>query len=406
MRNAATSPIPTKRARPAARVTEDLFSPIKIRGDQLADLLVPFGHAAHIRRHAAAVIVSRVRLVAALFAILVPLWSMIDALAFPWPQWAEMTTLRLVAGGIFLLLAWPWRWSASRAQANLLLLTLLLVPPVFYLLSLTILDGVPLTDGSALVVKLYSLMPDVVLVGLAVFPLTACEVVVFSLPAFLFTIVGIALSGGLPSVLEHGPMLWLMLLVMGAATFSGMSQLHYMMALVNRAMIDPLTGAYTRRFGAETLDLFFRLSVQQGSPLVVAFADIDHVKAINDAFGHEEGDRTLQAVTDGLRKGLRSGDILVRWGGEEFVAILNNTDVDGARVVIERLRTMGLGLRPDGAPMTASIGVAERRLDRVQGWPQLIELADARLYEAKRAGRDRAILPEGPLRPVRSSVFA
>ncbi|WP_114395522.1 sensor domain-containing diguanylate cyclase [Oleisolibacter albus] len=387
------SPDAEKGQNALVRITDHLFAPVRIRGEQLAELLVPFGHPAHIRRHSAAVIISRVQLVAALFAVLVPLWSAIDWLVFPWPQWAQMSLMRLGSGLVFLLLAWPWPWPASRLHADLMLLVLLLVPPLFFLGSLSILDGLPLTGSAALVAKLYGLLPNVVLAGLAIFPLTALEVLFFSIPAFLFTMIGIVLSGDLPSLMEHGPMLWLMVLVMGSAMFSGMSQLHYMAALVNRAMIDPLTGLYSRRSGGETLDLFFRLSTQQDMPLAVAFIDIDHFKSINDGFGHDVGDRTLKMVADNLRLGLRGGDILIRWGGEEFLAILNNTDVEGARAVIQRLRELGLGNRPDGRPITVSIGIAERGCDGVRDWPDLVELADSRMYEAKRQGRNRAVLP-------------
>jgi diguanylate cyclase (GGDEF)-like protein len=372
-----------------------LFAPIKITWGQFLDLLVPFRHSPHIRRHAASVTISRVQLVAALFAVLVPLWSIVDWLVFPWPQWAAMTAVRFGSGVVFLLLAWPWDMSKSRLQADLMLMALLLVPPVFYLLSVTIVGGVKLSEYGALVAKLYSLMPNIVLAGLAIFPLTAFEVLLFSAPAFAFVLVGIGMGGETLSLHQHGPLLWLMVLVMGVAMFSGMSQLHYMAALVNRAMVDPLTGAYTRRSGGETLDLLFRLSALQNAPLSLAFFDLDKFKSINDTYGHDEGDKALKTLAEQLRQGLRRGDILVRWGGEEFVAILNNTGAEGARLVIERLREHGFGMRPDGAPMTASIGVSERGADEAHDWPQLIELADKRMYEAKRTGRNRAIMPDG-----------
>ncbi|MEW5728548.1 MAG: GGDEF domain-containing protein, partial [Pseudomonadota bacterium] len=244
-----------------------------------------------------------------------------------------------------------------------------------------------------LVAKLYALMPNIVLAGLAVFPLTAFEVLLFSAPAFAFAILGIHLGGEELSLAVHGPQLWLMVLVMGVAMFSGMSQLHYMAALVNRAMVDPLTGAYTRRSGGETLDLAFRLAALQNAPLSLAFFDLDKFKSINDTYGHDEGDKALRTLSEKLRDGLRKGDVLVRWGGEEFVAILNNTNAEGARIVVERLREAGFGTRPDGTPLTASIGVAERGVDNAKDWPDLVELADQRMYHAKKTGRDRAVLP-------------
>jgi len=374
-----------------------LFSPIKITWGQFFDLLTPLRHAPPVRRHAAAVTISRVQFVAALFAVLVPLFSVFDWMVFPVEQAAMMTLTRLASSAIFVGLAWPWDLSRSRWQAGLMLMTLLLVPPSFYLLTIKITEGVPLSDFGHLVTRLYPLMPNIVLAGLAVFPLSAVEVLLFSAPALVFAILGLHMNGETVSLYEHGPMLWLMGLVMGVAMFSGMSQLHYIATLVIRATVDPLTGAYTRRSGGETLDLLFRLSSQQNAPLSVAFLDIDKFKSINDDYGHDEGDKALQSVATKLREALRNGDLLVRWGGEEFVAILNNTDAVGAGIVIKRLREMGLGERPDGKPMTASIGVAERRADSIMDWPQLIDAADRRMYLAKHSGRDRAVMPDGQI---------
>ncbi|MBC7906179.1 MAG: diguanylate cyclase [Rhodospirillaceae bacterium] len=372
-----------------------LFAPIKITWQQFIDLLVPFRHSPHIRNHAASVTISRVQLVAALFAVLVPACAVLDWFVFPFPEWAQMTGMRMTAALVFVLLAWPWESGKSRLQADAILMALLLVPPVFYLMSIRVISGLELSESGKLAAKLYALMPNIVLAGLAIFPLTALEVLLFSLPAFAFAIIGYYMNGQPLSLVQHGPELWLMVLVMGVAMFSGMSQLHYMAALVNRAMVDPLTGAYTRRSGGETLDLLFRLAALQNAPLSVAFIDLDKFKSINDTFGHDEGDKALRALSEKLKDGLRKGDVLVRWGGEEFVAILNNTDAPGAKIVIERLREAGFGNRPDGKPMTASIGVAERGVDNARDWPELIEAADHRMYEAKKTGRDRAVLPGG-----------
>jgi len=372
-----------------------LFSPIKITWGQFFDLVLPLRHAPTVRRHAAAVIISRVQLVSALFAVLVPLFLIFDWIVFPVEQAGLMTLTRLASSVVFVLLAWPWNVAPSRWQAGLMLMTLLLVPPIFYLLTIKITEGVPLSDFGRLVMRLYPLMPNIVLAGLAVFPLSALEVLVFSIPAFLFAIIGLHMNGETVSLYEHGPMLWLMGLVMGVAMFSGMSQLHYIATLVIRAAVDPLTGAYTRRSGGETLDLLFRLSVQQNAPLSVAFLDIDKFKSINDDFGHDEGDKALKTVAVKMREALRVGDLLVRWGGEEFLAIFNNTDAEGAAIVVKRLREMGLGKRPDGKPLTGSIGVAERCADNILDWPQLVDAADRRMYLAKHSGRNRAIMPNG-----------
>lgn len=378
----------------ATGVLQALLSPIKLSREQVTSLLSPLNHAGHIRRHVATVTMSRVRMVSTIFAILVPLWSIIDWMIFDWPEWAWMTGLRLASAVIFLALAWPREVSSLRPylQARSLLMIMLLVPPAFYLASLHVVSGLHMDGEMSLLMQLYGLLPSVVLAGLAIFPLTALEVILFSAPALACFGAGVALSGQTISLEELGPALWFMALTIGVSMFSGMTQLHYMTTLVNKAMSDPLTGAYTRRSGGEALDLLFRLSTMSGKPLTIAFFDLDHFKSINDTYGHEAGDEALRTMVDRLRTGLRRSDHVIRWGGEEFLAVLPDMPADGMEVFLRRMRETGFGMRPDGTPLTASIGVAERLTDQATDWDQLVELADHRMYEAKRSGRDRAVL--------------
>lgn len=377
------------------RAITHILAPFEVTPEQLLNLLSPLGHSTHIRRHVAAVALSRVRFVSALFAVLVPSFAVVDLAVFPWEQARWLVGLRLASAAVFVALAWPREVSSTHPwrQAAGCLFCMLMVPPVFYLLSLQVVDPATLEGLPALVAQLYGFMPTIVLGGLAIFPLTALEVVAFSLPALGIGLYGLFADGGF-SLQDDGPALWFFAMMIGLAMFSGMSQLHYIATLVQRAMTDTLTGAYTRRSGVEALDLMFRLATMSGKPLSVAFFDIDHFKSINDDFGHEAGDQALKTLVEHLRGTLRRGDILVRWGGEEFVAILPDMPAASVPALLRRLRGgNGLGLRPDGAPLTASVGVAETLHDAVADWPALVELADRRMYDAKKGGRDRAILP-------------
>lgn len=375
-------------------LVRSLLAPIKLSREQVMSLISPLSHAGHIRRHVATVTMSRVRMVSTLFALLVPLWSVVDWWVFDWPEWALMTGLRVASAVVFLALAWPREVSSLRPylQARTLLMIMLLVPPAFYLASLQVVSGLRLDGEMSLLMQLYGLLPSIVLAGLAIFPLTALEVLLFSAPALACFAVGVVMSGQEISLAAQGPALWFMGLTIGVSMFSGMTQLHYMTTLVNKAMSDPLTGAYTRRSGGEALDLLFRLSTMSGKPLTIAFFDLDHFKSINDTYGHEAGDQALRTMVDSLRAGLRRSDHVVRWGGEEFLAVLPDMSMDGMEVLLRRLRQTGFGPRPDGTPLTASIGIAERIADDATDWDALVELADQRMYEAKRSGRDRAVL--------------
>lgn len=374
---------------------QQLVAPSRLTRAGLLGLLWPLDRTPQLRRHAAAVILARVQLISTLFALLVPLWSVVDLWVFPANDAVRLVALRFASAAVFVALAWPRPLSPLRPYTHALamLTVMLLVPPVFYLISLMILDTPPQTDLQRLVMQLYAFMPTIVLGGLAIFPLTAVETLALALPVFTAALVGMSFGGIELSLEVHGGTLWFMAMMMGVAMFSGMSQMHYMETLVHKAMTDPLTGAYSRRSGVEALELQLRLAALGSKPLTIAFFDIDHFKSVNDDFGHDTGDRVLREFVEVLRNGLRRGDILIRWGGEEFLVLLPEMPVDQVVPVLERLRTGGFGVRPDGQPITASIGIAEQLADHCTRWQELVEIADARMYEAKHEGRDRAVLP-------------
>lgn len=170
---------------------------------------------------------------------------------------------------------------------------------------------------------------------------------------------------------------------------ASMSQLALMFALVRQAIRDPLTGVFSRGSGEEILRLQWDSAQRKDGPLALAFIDLDHFKSINDNHGHESGDQVLREAARRLVATLRGSDSLLRWGGEEFLLIMPETDMQQAHMALERIVGQGLGVRPDGAPLTASIGLAERRCDRIADCRDLLELADKRMYYAKMRGRNR-----------------
>src|SRR5690606_26620979 len=193
---------------------------------------------------------------------------------------------------------------------------------------------------------------------------------------------------------------WLLVLIAGVTALACMSQLAFMIALVRQAIRDPLTGILSRGSGTEILHLLWSNAEQNNSCLALAFFDIDHFKSINDTYGHEAGDRVLQEFTGNLQARMRGSDTLLRWGGEEFLLVMPNTDMHQARRALRRLTESGLGMRPDGTRLTASIGLAERCADRVSSPNELLELADHRMYRAKTGGRDQIrSMPDGMPEP-------
>ena len=153
--------------------------------------------------------------------------------------------------------------------------------------------------------------------------------------------------------------------------------------------IDPLTTCHRRWYGMQRLEE----QVEQGLVLAVAMIDIDHFKGINDSHGHAAGDEVLKAVGRCLTRFLRSGDLVSRWGGEEFLVSLPNTSATAAMQVAERLRQQVAVLSDLPSSVTVSVGVAACRMDETAG--ELVKRADEALYTAKNGGRNRVVLAPG-----------
>lgn len=359
--------------------------------DQLRDLIHPRHHTTLIQRRRAVLIHSRVRMVAAAFAVLTPLWIIIDVMIFDWPLWGWLAALRVVASAGFGALALGYRITDDIGSAWRGLALLLAVPTLFFLFSHPVLNEREVSGISGAIGSGYAFLPFVMVAGLSVFPITAVEGLLFALP-MLAAHLGAGLYGSLVFPFPHYlGALWLLVLIMVVATLAGMSQLHFMMALVDQASHDGLTGAFGRRIGEELLRIQFSYAQRSSQPLTLVFVDLDNFKQVNDRHGHDEGDRVLRDAAESLRAVLRTSDILIRWGGEEFLVVLPNTDTDGALRAIERLRTRGLAQRPDGTGQTASIGLAEFTEELPPDWETLVEVADHRMYVAKQSGKDRVV---------------
>lgn len=160
---------------------------------------------------------------------------------------------------------------------------------------------------------------------------------------------------------------------------------------------DPLTGCFNRRYLEETLVREFSRSLREEYPLCMAMIDIDHFKLINDAYGHRAGDAVLQALGVLLRGRTRAGDIVCRFGGEEFLIVLPNMPLDNALIRMDILRNefqeMRVVFGAEELHSTISIGVACCPLHG-QNSEDVFRAADRALYQAKAAGRNSIRKPD------------
>jgi diguanylate cyclase (GGDEF)-like protein len=159
------------------------------------------------------------------------------------------------------------------------------------------------------------------------------------------------------------------------------------------ALTDALTELPNRRSAVERLEQEWALAQRGERKLSCMMVDIDHFKAINDKLGHQAGDEVLKSVAQALRHSARTQDLVCRYGGEEFVVICPDTDLKAAAQCAERLRqkVSELDHRGRGFALTISVGVAERRSD-MGSVDALLARADACLYAAKEAGRNRVVV--------------
>ncbi|WP_456403039.1 GGDEF domain-containing protein [Persephonella sp.] len=154
------------------------------------------------------------------------------------------------------------------------------------------------------------------------------------------------------------------------------------------ATTDPLTGAFNRYKLFKKLEEEIERANRYGNPLSILMFDIDNFKSINDTYGHNVGDLVLKVTINEIKRHLRKTDIIGRFGGEEFLIILPETDLKGAEKIAEKLRDIISDMKTEGIPeITVSIGVAEYKSGEESS--DFIKKVDVALYTAKRKGKNR-----------------
>ena len=359
--------------------------------EQWSELYSSKTHSDPIKFHRAVLLKRRTLFFSLLFGITVPAWSLVDYALLPFELWLQLAVFRALSGGIFFAIANSCDKSAlSLNQVLIRMVVMFMIPTVFFLLAEGAVSGYELTGFSGALIKTYSLLPFIVIASLVIFTLTIKELLLITIPITTITIWSLYPESN-EAIPNAFMLIWLFFLLVFTSFVSSISQMSYMISQVTRASYDTLTRVMSRRAGVESLELFFRMSSLQSTPLSVLFIDIDNFKELNDSYGHDKGDKILVKLVKALNHCIRKGDTVIRWGGEEFLVLLPFADHSDSKRVIDRIIQNGLGLRPDGTPLTVSMGLAEKERDDIAQWEDLVTLADQRMYKAKELGKARCV---------------
>lgn len=166
--------------------------------------------------------------------------------------------------------------------------------------------------------------------------------------------------------------------------------------IIGLSLRDGLTGLFNHTYFYQQIDFEVRRYVRYGSPVSLVLIDIDDFKEVNDTYGHREGDRILATMGGTLMRVARDSDICCRYGGEEFAVILPSTDVHEASIIANRLKNELTERLPGARMVTVSIGVASCGKN-TRTYRNLVEKADAALYQVKKNGKNRVVVADGEL---------
>jgi diguanylate cyclase (GGDEF)-like protein len=157
---------------------------------------------------------------------------------------------------------------------------------------------------------------------------------------------------------------------------------------------DPMTGLHNRRFLEESVENLLAQAQRRNAHLSIMMLDLDYFKMVNDTHGHDAGDAVLKALSKVLTRSVRGGDYVIRYGGEEFMILLHETEATAAMDVGEKIRLaveeMKVPIAGGVLQKTISIGVADYPADSDTFW-QTVKFADVALYKAKETGRNRVV---------------
>lgn len=333
----------------------------------VAELLSTRHHPTDFTASRADYTTARLRLLALVLAVLLPLWIPVDYLLMPVNDFLPLAALRLVMAGVALGLYFFAARNGRRGVALGQVALLLLIPAVLYVAA-----RLQLEPGSNNLLYGYAFFPVLMTAMLAVFPLTLLEGAAFGLPMLLgYGGLELALGGVFdPQWLS---MLWLLSLVTLVALTTQLSQLRMLLDLFRRATRDTATGVFNRRNLVERLEAEHVRWERHERPLCVLLVELSGLNQVIEDHGRVVANRLLAQLADVMGRTLRSTDLLGRWNDSTLLAVLPETDEEAAQRLAARVREVAQlasvnlpnGLTVRGTPRVVVGRPAER--ERLEG---------------------------------------
>ncbi len=355
----------------------------------LTDIISARHHSDDFLETRAGYIAVRVRFMAFFYAIAVPLWTPVDYLLFNAEHFYAMLVPKLLLTTVLVPLGLLTLRKRSSTGIHIIFALILLAAGMFYFASMWILSrGVaePPLAG-------YSFMPFMMVSMLGIFPLTIGWGIALIAPILLIHLALVAALGQLMTI-NTVNMLWVFVTLAGISLWVQSSQLMMLLKLYRESTRDPLTGMINRRVLMKRLHNEMDRVRYGGAGFCLLMFDLDRFKRINDNYGHMMGDHALKITAELLQKGLRQHDIVARFGGEEFVAVLPATSATAAIAVAERIRgacyaTKVSAPNGDAIQLSTSVGVTE--YETGEAIELTLNRVDESLYKAKELGRNRVV---------------
>lgn len=319
------------------------------------------------------------------FALSVPVFSGFDFVLFPNAEASALLAARILLSLSLFSLAFLLKIRAQVNTVRLVMPLAFLAPMIFYVASMMIVSDLPKDE----IPSIFAMLPYFILAMLGLFPLTISGGVIV-IVCILIPFISYEIFFVQQSIWLLVNSIWLFLLFAGISLWLQVGQLSMLMKLYRESTVDPLTKLINRRV---LLRLAQRSNEGRQVYSLIMF-DLDRFKRINDNYGHAVGDKVLVNVARIIQEELRTTDIVARFGGEEFVAVLPNIELSDAKKIANRVAlsiSRQSVILDDNAELkiTSSVGVTQRK--QGETLDETLKRADDLLYFAKNNGRDQVI---------------